>query len=298
LDGPGTKQAFVDSPAHVNVHVKDADGKPYDLNPEWLQVSCDSQDKTPATTSALKKEPKTPGTYAGTFTPTKAGKHSINASAFGQPLLKEPVVVQVSSGPSAEKCEVSGIPNPAHCGEPIVATISPKDSNGKPLSVGGIPFKAKVKNPDKTESPLPINDKGDGTYGLTFTPTKPGDYQLDVQLNDTNLKNTPVKFDVEEDALPESSEYDFTPVVQCSLRVRALNHKGEPRVVGGDAVAVDVSGDEKPLSVNVQDHKDGTYTVQWHAHPGHYKVAVKIRGRHVKGSPFKYHVPNIQTEQF
>jgi len=236
--------------------------------------------------------------YSGTFIPIKAGKHLISVNAFGQSLLKELLVVPVTVGPSAEKSEISGIPNPAHAGEPINATIIAKDGNGKPILSSGIPFSVKLEEPDNTEISIPIVDKGDGTYAITWLPTRTGSHKLTVQLNNKDLHNSPLTVNVEEAALPETSEFEFTPIVHCSVRVRAQNHKGEPRTTGGDPVKVDVAGDDKPLNVEVEDNSDGTYTVKWLAHPGTYKVGVKIRGRHVKGSPFKYVVPTISFEQF
>jgi len=205
-------------------------------------------------------------------------------------------VIPVTPGPSAEKTGVD-LPKSGHAGEPLVIKLAPKDANGKPMNAAAAPYTVQVVDPDGESVVVPMIDNPDSSLSASWTPKKKGEHIVEVKLGDKDLKDAPFILDVEEDALPEASELEFTPVVQCALRVRALNHKGEPRTVGGDHVKVDVSGDEKPLSINVEDHGDGTYTVHWEAYPGTYKVAAKIRGRHVKGSPFKYVVPDIKMEE-
>jgi len=294
LGGTGAKLGLVNFPANLTLHVTDANGKPFDSDTQWLQLSVETQlDKVATTVAPLKKGTEV-GVYHGSYTPSKTGKHVISGSAFGVPLFN-PVVVPVSVGPSAEKTEIV-VTKVGHAGEPIVAKLIPKDANGKPVNAPGAPFSVQVTDPDGNSVTVPLTENSDGTLSAAWTPNSTGDHIYEVKLGDQDIQDGPFIIEVEEDALPESSELDFTPVVQCALRVRALNHKGEPRTKGGDNVKVDVSGDEKPLSVAVDDNSDGTYTVKWEAYPGTYKVSAKIRGRHVKGSPFKYVVPDIKME--
>jgi len=82
---------------------------------------------------------------------------------------------------------------------------------------------------------------------------------------------------------------EFNHVIQCNVKVQTFNRNGTPKTTGGDPIKVQVTDKGKEeIDFDVTDNNDGTYTVSWEAHPGEFQVSAKIRGKHIKGSPFGY----------
>jgi len=85
------------------------------------------------------------------------------------------------------------------------------------------------------------------------------------------------------------SALEFKHIIQCSVKVQTFHRNGQPKKTGGDNIKVQVKGpDGKPVDFDVTDNQDGTYTVSWEGHPGEFEVSARLRGKHIKGSPFYY----------
>lgn len=57
------------------------------------------------------------------------------------------------------------------------------DKEGKPVTVGGDDYKVNVTGPDGAPVPVDLKDNGDGTYNGVYTPKKPGDYKVMINVN-------------------------------------------------------------------------------------------------------------------
>ena len=80
-----------------------------------------------------------------------------------------------------------------------------------------------------------------------------------------------------------------------SFTINAFDAQGVQRNAGGDAFAVELkSGSGEKIRVNVRDQKNGsyvvTYTIPLGAKRVDYTLSVRLRGAHIKGSPFTVHI--------
>ena len=80
-----------------------------------------------------------------------------------------------------------------------------------------------------------------------------------------------------------------------SFTIIAFDAQGLQRTVGGDAFAVELkSGSGEKIRVNVRDEGNGSYLVTYTIPPGakrvDYSLSVRLRGAHIKGSPFTVHI--------
>ena len=80
-----------------------------------------------------------------------------------------------------------------------------------------------------------------------------------------------------------------------SFTINAFDAQGVQRNAGGDAFAVELkSGSGEKIRVNVRDQKNGSYVVTYTIPSGakrvDYTLSVRLRGAHIKGSPFTVHI--------
>ena len=80
-----------------------------------------------------------------------------------------------------------------------------------------------------------------------------------------------------------------------SFTITANDAQGLQRTVGGDTFAVELkSGSGVKIRVNVRDEGNGSYLVTYTIPPGakrvDYSLSVRLRGAHIKGSPFTVHI--------
>jgi len=175
---------------------------------------------------------------------------------------------------------------------PFNFKVTAKDDDGN-LFVG-VPCDVTVSCGDET-FPVNVKDNADGTFDVQWEPKDVGDYNVAVNVDGKPIKGSPFPIEVKPIASSKHSAVEFKHVIQCSVKVQTFNRDGSPKKTGGDPIKVQVTGKEGPLDFDVTDNNDGTYTVSWEAHPGEYQVSAKIRGKHIKGSPFSY-VANFEVK--
>jgi len=95
-----------------------------------------------------------------------------------------PTDLHVHAGVDASKCVVEG---PGVEGglanRDLPFIVRAKDGNGKPVEFGGDDFKVDVVGPDGKKVPCDLKDNGDGTYSGSHHPNAPGDYIVDLTVN-------------------------------------------------------------------------------------------------------------------
>jgi hypothetical protein len=83
--------------------------------------------------------------------------------------------------------------------DPAHFTIHAVYPNGQPKKTGGDNFDVFIEDPNFDQIKPQIVDNGDGTWGVTYQPTEPGKYHIDVVLRNPSLpllydhvKNSPI----------------------------------------------------------------------------------------------------------
>ena len=129
------------------------------------------------------------GTYTFGFVPDKPGLYEIAPSISNNPVLEEPLTVLVTD---PDKVKVSGpgvTGKRAEPGEPAEVVVDRTDA-------GPAPVEGVLSTPSGEKTPLVFKPKDESTpdvLAATYTPDQPGDYQLDLTLNDEPIKGSPFK---------------------------------------------------------------------------------------------------------
>jgi len=188
-----------------------------------------------------------------------------------------------------ELCEVSspdglGV-SPQLDDDSLFLSVSAKDKDGKPII--GAPCQAFATLGNK-KIPVPIKDKKDGTFEIDWEPEDEGVHHVDVLVGGKPVKGSPFQIDVKPTASKKHSCLEFKHLIQCSVKVQTFHRNGKPKTTGGENIKINVKGPDGNIDFEVKDNSDGTYTVSWEGHPGEFEVSAKLRGHHIKGSPFIY----------
>jgi len=185
--------------------------------------------------------------------------------------------------------------------EPQKFTIHAVYANGRPKTTGGDLFDVHVEDPHFVVIPAQVVDNRDGTWSVTYQPTDPGKYHIDViQRNPSvptrydHVKNSPVDIVIEPGTDAKSCTA-FGPGLEpgnvdtkaCHFTIQARDKNGNPIKEGGDPFKVDIQGPTGPIQCEVKDNGDGTYACKYQpADAGLHDIAITLNGTPIKGSTF------------
>jgi len=130
------------------------------------------------------------GTYIIGFTPHDIGKVILNVSAYGKSQFQWPIVV--GGLPDPTKCEAY-VHSATKVNQPVLIVIVAKDKSGARFLVGGATFNVGFAGEGELYN-VALVDKMDGSYHLSVTPNKPGQYVIYVSLGEVDIAASPVNF--------------------------------------------------------------------------------------------------------
>jgi len=236
------------------------------------------------------------GLYDVTYHPEYPGEYKVEISLRGKELAGTPHKVIVYSATPENSYAVGPGIEKGQALHPATFTIHGVDVDGNPLKEGGDPFAVSVEGPHNVSVEPAITDNGDGTYTVSYTPTHPGDYKVNVFLFDKEVKDFPKHVHFKPAASPERTEvhgpglHNGQAEKPATFKITARDPEGHQRTDGGDNFAIHVDG---PVQVtpHVQDNGDGTYDVTYQTEvPGDYKVNVTLDGKPVANLPVNVHI--------
>ncbi len=230
------------------------------------------------------------GTYTATYTPTHVGSDYISATMGGTPINGGPFVSKVTAGPlDAERTRVV-VPPTGMAGAATDIAIHACDLHGNEIQHGGQQFVVQIDGVnDSTTAEFTDND--DGTYTVSYTPTRVGDDTVTITLpggenvgggefkctvapGDPDSKQTTVNF-------PDGIVGMLTRV---SVTVR---DKYRNRVPAGDRVKLTLEGANELTALQVTDHRDGTFTATYTpTTSGDDRLVVTIDDKVIDDGPF------------
>ncbi|XP_059185463.1 LOW QUALITY PROTEIN: filamin-B [Centropristis striata] len=243
------------------------------------------------------------------FTPTEEGVHAVNVSYDGHPVPGSPFPVdaQLPPDPSKVKAFGPGLKG-GLVGNPAEFTIDTKGAG-----TGGLGLT--VEGP--TEAKIECSDNGDGTCSVSYLPTEPGDYVVNILFEEVHIPGSPFKANVQ---MP----FDPSKVVASGSGLKR-GKVGETSVVnvdcsraGSGELSLEAALDSPPTSptsltsptgsaprsgvaakTEVLDNRDGTYTVTYvPLTAGMLTLRLKYGGVAVPGFPAKVTVdPAVDTSK-
>jgi filamin len=213
------------------------------------------------------------GTYFVTYTPEEEGNHVVEVTYQGKQIQKSPFHVFINSSkpdPAQTLCYGPGLEGgEAH--NPATFTIEARNKAGKPIKKGGHPYAVVVTDPYGEKIPADLIDNNDGTYNVTYHPTDPGDFKVEVLLNRVHCAKSPYTVPIGENMSLASPHLSYAegPGLEpgnkntddCVFTIHAVTPDGKKKRKGGDLFDVNIEDPNHNLiPANVKDNGDGTYT--------------------------------------
>ncbi|KAF7664185.1 hypothetical protein LDENG_00185990 [Lucifuga dentata] len=228
------------------------------------------------------------------YTPTEEGVYAVNVSYDGHPVPGSPFPVEAQLPPDPSKVKAFGPGlQGGLVGNPAAFTIDTKGAG-----TGGLGLT--VEGP--TEAKIECSDNGDGTCSVSYLPTEPGDYLVNILFERVHIPGSPFRADIQ---MP----FDPSKVVASGSGLKRAK-VGETSVINVDCSRAGPGQltleavPESPTSrmkakTEVLDNKDGTYTATYiPLTSGMYTLLLKYGGKPVPGFPAKVMVdPAVDTSR-
>uniref|UniRef100_A0A8C2WE17 Filamin B n=1 Tax=Cyclopterus lumpus TaxID=8103 RepID=A0A8C2WE17_CYCLU len=226
--------------------------------------------------AVVSPQPSKAGVSLVRYTPTEEGVHAVNVSYDGHPVPGSPFPVEAQLPPDPSKVKAFG---PGLKGG-LVGDSAEFTIDTKGAGTGGLGLT--VEGP--TEAKIECSDNGDGTCSVSYLPTEPGDYLVNILFEEVHIPGSPFKADVQ---MP----FDPSKVVASGSGLKRAK-VGETSVVNVDCSRAgpgQLSLEAVPeSSTEVVDNKDGTYTATYvPLTSGMYTLLLKYGGKAVPGFPAK-----------
>ncbi|KAA8591193.1 hypothetical protein FQN60_002136 [Etheostoma spectabile] len=305
--GPGLIHGTVNKPAVFTVNTKDAGEGGLSLaieGPSKADISCvDNQDGT-CTVSYL---PVLPGDYSIlvkyndkhipgspfsaritgiSFVPKEIGEHLVNIKKNGRHIPSSPIAVMINQSEigDASRVRVSGPGlNEARTFEPAEFIIDTRDAGYGGLSLS-------IEGPSKVD--INTEDQEDGTCKVTYCPTEPGNYIINIKFADQHVPGSAFTVKVTgEGRMKESITRKRRAASvanvgsQCDLSLKI------PEISIADMTAQVTSPSGQVHKADIMEGENNTYCIRFvPTETGVHTVCVKYNNVHVPGSPFQFTV--------
>jgi filamin len=286
--GPGVEGARTGHPAPFRIHSVGSDGKPKKSGGDPFRARVSG----PQNVGDVQLKDNGDGTYDGVYQVATPGHYQVEVTLDGAQIKNSPYKLLIENANAGKSwAEGPGLQG-GQQGKEGVFTIHSVDADGKPVKTGGDPFQVKIRGPEGNVNPN-IKDNNDGTYTVRYTPQGYGDYNIDVTLHDTPIKDAPFRVSIKSSPNAGKSfaegpglheAWDNEPAF---FTIHSIDNDGKPRREGGDPFKVNING-PKPVKVDVKDNNDGTYLVTYQPDvPGDYTINVDLEGKPIKDAPFR-----------
>jgi len=225
------------------------------------------------------------------FTPREIGEHLVNVMRNGQHIPNSPFKIYVGESEigNAGKVKVSG----KGLSEGMANEINEFTVNTKDAGYGGLSLS--IEGPSKAD--IECHDNEDGSCKVTYKPTEPGNYIINVKFADEHVPGSPylVKVGGEpsgritERITRQREAADITHVgSQCELSLKI------PGTTPYDMEASVTSPSGATELCEVVEVDQCHYSIKFiPKEMGIHTVSVKHKGMHIPGSPFQFTVGPI-----
>ncbi|KAG5671669.1 hypothetical protein PVAND_001857 [Polypedilum vanderplanki] len=234
----------------------------------------------------LKRMPS--GNIGISFTPRESGEHIVSVKRLGKHINNSPFKVNVAEREvgDAKKVKVSGFA----LKEGKTHTENYFSVDTRNAGYGGLSLS--IEGPSKAE--IVCQDKEDGTLNISYKPTEPGYYIINLKFADHHVEGSPYTVKVSGDGTNRKREKiqrqrDPVPVTevgsQCKLTFKL------PGITSFDLSAQVTSPGNVTEDAEMQEIEDGLYSVFFVPKElGIHTVSVRYKDMHIPGSPFQFTV--------
>ncbi|CAG7722272.1 unnamed protein product [Allacma fusca] len=234
----------------------------------------------------LKKLPN--GNIGISFTPREVGEHTVSVKRMGKHIANSPFKITVGDQEvgDAKKVGVYGaVLTEGKTHEENTFNVDTRNAGYGGLSLS-------IEGPSKAE--INCADQDDGTLNISYKPTEPGFYILNLKFADHHVEGSPFTVKVGGEGSNRQRERiqrqrDAVPVTEVGSECR-LTFK-MPGITPIDLSATVTSPGGITEDAEINEVEDGLYAV--HFVPkmlGVHTVSVRYKDIHIPGSPFQFTV--------
>ncbi|XP_078597418.1 filamin-A-like isoform X26 [Branchiostoma floridae x Branchiostoma japonicum] len=231
-------------------------------------------------------------TYSVRFVPAEMGIHTVSVRYKGQHVPGSPFQFTVgplteggagkvqAGGPGLERGEV---------GQLSEFTIWTREAGAGGLAIA-------VEGPAKAE--INFEDRKDGSCGVSYMPTDPGEYQVSIKFNDDHIPGSPFSVDVTP-PMGDARQVSVSSLQETGLKLNqpasfAVQLNGARP---GDLQAQVIAPSGAQEECIITDVEEGQYVVRFMPREnGVYTVHVTYNGVPIPGSPFRIRAGSTLVE--
>ncbi|KAK2704441.1 hypothetical protein QYM36_016740, partial [Artemia franciscana] len=234
----------------------------------------------------LKRLPN--GNLGVSFTPREAGDHFVAVKKMGKHIANSPFKISVAEKQvgDARKVKTSGI----GLREGKTHTANTFKIDTRDAGYGGLSLS--IEGPSKAE--IDCKDNEDGTLDISYKPTEPGYYIINLKFADHHVDGSPFTVKVTGEGSNKQTERikkqrDAVPITEVGSKCR-LQFK-LPGVTPKDLSATVASPKGIVEDCSIMPTDDDGFAVDFVPKElGVHTVSVKFRDVHIPGSPFQFTV--------
>ena len=230
------------------------------------------------------------GTFDVTFMPWEVGPHKIDIVYGKDPVKDSPLSMNVKSAPDAQACSATGRGlNKAFAGEPATFNIITPEKglvgHKEGIEVDITSYSGSAKHN--------IVDNEDGTYTVTYTAEKPGEYSILLKCYTKHIPGSPFNLTVVPSADASKCKAEGPALHPNSIKIEGnpLDITVDTTEAGTGDLEVNVVGPGGIEPTVYIASEDGIYSIKFDVpKAGKYTANVRWAGEHIPGSPFKLKV--------
>lgn len=222
------------------------------------------------------------------FTPREVGEHIVSVKRLGKHITNSPFKITVGEREvgDAKKVKVTG----AGLTEGKTQTENSFTVDTRSAGYGGLSLS--IEGPSKAE--IQCKDNEDGTLNISYKPTEPGYYIVNLKFADHHVEGSPFTVKVTGEGSNRQREKiqrqrEAVPITEVGSECK-LTFK-MPGITAFDLAATVTSPGGVTEDAEINEVEDGLYAVHFVPKElGVHTVSVKYKEMHIPGSPFQFTV--------
>nr|XP_033814124.1 filamin-C isoform X2 [Geotrypetes seraphini] len=223
------------------------------------------------------------------YMPPEEGPYKVDISYDGLPIAGSPFAVEAVMPPDPSKVRAYG---PGLKGG-FVAKPAPFTIDTKGAGTGGLGLT--VEGP--CEAKIECQDNGDGSCSVSYLPTEPGEYAINILFADVHIPGSPFKANIKP-VFDPSKVTASGPGLEHGKVGETATFTVDCSKAGDAELTIEIISDSGVKSeVLIQNNSDGTYSITYTPpFPGMYTITIKYGGHSVPKFPARLHVdPAVDT---
>ncbi|XP_042323728.1 filamin-C [Sceloporus undulatus] len=223
------------------------------------------------------------------YMPPEEGPYKVDITYDGHPVPGSPFTVDAVMPPDPSKvCAYGPGLKGGFVGKPAPFTIDTKGAGtgGLGLTVEG-PCEAKIE----------CQDNGDGSCSVSYLPTEPGEYAINILFAEAHIPGSPFKADIKP-VFDPSKVTASGPGLEHGKVGEVATFMVDCSKAGDAELTIEIISDSGvKAEVLIQNNSDGTYSITYiPSFPGTYTITIKYGGHAVPKFPARVNVdPAVDT---